>query len=112
MTNDDIICKEFGERLKKLRKERGLTQSQVANDLGIAQPTIYKYEKGLRNAPMSVLQKFANYFEMSITELIGVPTPSINDESEWIEEIKSYNLSKNEIDELMNYVRFIVTKRN
>lgn len=111
MTNDEIY-KKFGERIKELRKERGLTQAKVASDLGIAQPTIYKYEKGLRNIPMSVLQKFANYFEMSITELIGAPTPEITDEYEWIEEIKSYNLSKDEVNELMNFVRFIVTKRN
>lgn len=109
MTNDDIY-KNFGERLKQLRKERGLTQQQLASDLGIAQPTIYKYEKGLRKIPMSTLEVFAKYFEMSMTELLNLSIDTA--EQDYIEEIKSFNLTKSEINDVMNYVRFIVSKRN
>lgn len=111
MSNDEIIYKEFGERLKLLRKERSLTQTDLANVIGLTQSAIYNYEKGNRKIPMSVLKKFANYFEMSITELIGLNIETPNDDW-YIDEIKSYELSKNEIEELMNYVRFIVSKRN
>lgn len=110
MTSEHIY-KEFGERLKQLRKERGVTQSQIAEALGIAQPTIYKYEKGIRKIPMSVLQKFANYFELSMSELIGTQPVMSAEEPAWLEEIKAYNLSNDEVNDLMNYVRFIVTKR-
>lgn len=112
MSNNEIY-KEFGERLKQLRKERGITQAQIAEALGIAQPTIYKYEKGIRKIPMSVLQKFAVYFELSMSELIGVqPTHETVEEPSWLEEIKQYKLHDNEINEVLNFVRYIVTKRN
>lgn len=110
--NNNEIYKEFGERLKQLRKERGITQAQIAEALGIAQPTIYKYEKGLRKIPMSVLQKFAVYFELSMTDLIGVQPTMTAEEPAWLEEIRGYNLNDEEVNEVLNYVRFIITKRN
>lgn len=111
MTNDDNIYKNFGDRLKQLRKNKNVTQTQLAEATGLTQSAVYNYEKGRRKIPMSVLEKFANYFELTISELIGVNhTEKIEDA--YIEEIRSYNLSKNEVEELMNYVRFIVSKRN
>lgn len=113
MTNDVDIYKKFGERLKSLRKERNITQTQLADAVGIAQPTIYKYEKGIRKIPMNVLEKFANYFEISVTELIGAePDTSENGNPAWINVLKTYELNESEIQELMNYARFIIAKRD
>lgn len=112
MKKDDEIYREFGERLKSLRKERNLTQTQLAEAVGMTQSRIYKYEKGFQRVPMNVLQTFANYFEISMSELIGLEYSYNAEESEWFNEIKSYNLSNDEINDLMNYVRYIVTKRN
>lgn len=68
---DKEIYKEFGERIKKLRIQKGLTQTELANDLGMTQSTVYKYEKGLRKVPMDVLTSFANYFDVTVDELLG-----------------------------------------
>lgn len=38
----------FAENVKKLRTEKGLTQAELANLIGIAQPTLAQYEKGLK----------------------------------------------------------------
>lgn len=108
MTNEDIY-KNFGQRLKQLRKEHGLTQTQLAEVIDVTQSSIYHYEKGNRKIPMSVLEKFAAFFEMSMSELIDVQP--VTNEHTYIDEIKSYNLSENEIHDLMNYLRFIITKR-
>lgn len=70
LKSDEEVYKEFGENLKKLRKEKNLTQTELANDLGMTQSAIYKYEKGLRKIPMSVLKQFANYFDLTLDELI------------------------------------------
>lgn len=113
MTNDVDIYKKFGERLKQLRKERNITQTQLAEAVGIAQPTIYKYERGIRKIPMNVLEKFANYFEISVTELIcAEPDVSENCNPAWVNVLKSYELSDSEVQELMNYAKFIVSKRD
>ena len=39
---------EFSERLKKLRKDAGLTQVDVANKLGISQPAYASWERGVK----------------------------------------------------------------
>lgn len=38
----------FAENVKRLRIEKGLTQAELANLIGIAQPTLAQYEKGLK----------------------------------------------------------------
>ena len=40
---------EFSERLKKLRKDAGLTQVDVANKLGISQPAYALWERRVKN---------------------------------------------------------------
>ena len=40
--------KECGKRIQQLRKERGLTQEQLAEKLNVSQNTIVKIESGLR----------------------------------------------------------------
>lgn len=111
MTNEHIY-EEFGEKLKQLRKSKGVTQTQLAEATGITQSAVYNYEKGRRKIPMSVLQKFAVYFELSMSELIGSQPTLTAEEPAWLEEIRGYNLNNDEVNELMNYVRFIITKRN
>ena len=108
---NEHIYEEFGEKLKQLRKSKGITQTQLAEATGITQSAVYNYEKGRRKIPMSVLQKFANYFELSMSELLGTQPVISAEEPTWLEEIKAYNLSNDEVNDLMNYVRFIVTKR-
>ena len=40
--------KEFGERLKELRFEKNLSQSELAKELGYTQPAIAKWENNLQ----------------------------------------------------------------
>lgn len=63
----------FGERFATLRKERGLTQVQLAERLGVSQQAITAYESGQRRVPISTLPLLANTLGVSIEELIGAP---------------------------------------
>ena len=54
-----------------LRKERGLSQKQVAADLGISQALLSHYEKGIRECGLDFLVKAAEYFEVSCDYLLG-----------------------------------------
>lgn len=113
MSNEQIY-KRFGERLKELRKERDLTQTQLAEAVQLSQSAIYHYEKGNRRIPMSVLEKFATFFEIGISELIELEidnTADVNGEPNYIREIKAYDLTTDEIDDIMKYVRFVVSQR-
>ena len=52
----------FGNRLKKLRKEKGLTQQNMADMMGITMRNYQRYEYGDINVPATTLNFFADYF--------------------------------------------------
>lgn len=64
----------FGQRLARLRKERGITQVALAAKIGIIQSLVTSYEcDRLRMHPEMVV-RFALALEVSADELLGVPT--------------------------------------
>lgn len=62
---------DFPRIITFLRKERGLSQKQVASDLGISQALLSHYEKGIRECGLDFLVKAAEYFEVSCDYLLG-----------------------------------------
>ncbi|WP_236011558.1 helix-turn-helix domain-containing protein [Alicyclobacillus fructus] len=76
----------FSERLVALRKQFGLTQKQLAGELGLHVRAVQNYEAG-RLPDAEVLIKLAKYFQVSIDYLVGLtddPTPPRrNSSSEW-----------------------------
>ena len=60
----------FGKKLKELRIENGLSQQKLANELGFCNQTISFWETGSREPDLDTLLKIANYFEISVGELL------------------------------------------
>lgn len=60
----------FGKKLKELRLENGLSQQKLANELGFCNQTISFWETGSREPDLDTLLKIANYFEISVGELL------------------------------------------
>lgn len=63
--------KDFPRVLSLLRKERGLTQKQVAEDLNVAQALLSHYEKGKRECGLDFLVKASDYYNVSTDYLLG-----------------------------------------
>ena len=63
--------KDFPRIITFLRKERGLSQKQVAADLGISQALLSHYEKGIRECGLDFLVRAAEYFEVSCDYLLS-----------------------------------------
>lgn len=61
----------FNQRLKQLRESKGLTQSQLAEELSIGRASISNYELGSRTPDLDVLVKIADYFEVTTDYLAG-----------------------------------------
>lgn len=61
---------KMGYLLKTLRKEKGLTQEQMAEQFGVTNRTISRWENGINMPDISILVEIANYFEIGILELI------------------------------------------
>ncbi len=62
---------DFGEKLKKLRHEAGLTQKQLADRLRISKSTVSFYEQSIRYPSLDVLIDIARVFHISLEYLLG-----------------------------------------
>jgi transcriptional regulator with XRE-family HTH domain len=63
------IRKRFGQRVRKLRQERGWTQVDFAERLGLDRSYLAQIEAGRRNVSLVNLEVIAGGFGMSISQL-------------------------------------------
>ena len=61
----------LGERIASLRKARNITQTQLAEALGVSQQTVHAYEAGSRRIPVSALPVVASTLAVSLEVLFG-----------------------------------------
>ena len=61
----------FAERLRLLRKQRNLSQQQLADKLGISNSTISMYERGEREPDFEMLELIGDYFNVDTNYLLG-----------------------------------------
>ena len=59
------------ENIRSLRIDKGLTQKQIGEYLGISQNTYSQYEIGVLKYPVDVLIKLADFYNVSIDYLVG-----------------------------------------
>ena len=59
-------------RLRDLREDADLNQTQVANLLGMSQTGYSKYETGENDIPTQVLIKLAQFYKTSVDYILGV----------------------------------------
>ena len=64
--------KAFGEKLRNHRKKLGMTQEEVAVKVGVSAQAVSKWEKGDGYPDITMLPTLANYFQVSVDELIGM----------------------------------------
>lgn len=64
----DVV--KIGKFLAQLRKEKGLTQEQLAEKLGVNNKTISRWETGNYMPPVEMLLELSKFYEVSINELL------------------------------------------
>ncbi len=62
----------FGENVKRLRKEKELTQETLADFLGVSFQTISKWERGETYPDITTLPVIASFFNVTVDDLLGV----------------------------------------
>ncbi len=72
----EIIIKD---KLKELRKEKNITQEQLANHLGISQQSVGKWERGEGYPDITMLPTIALYFGITLDELMGIDEARVNE---------------------------------
>lgn len=105
---------EFGKKLRRLRKSRNLTQSQLSEIIGISKTSIVNYETATRKVPLALIRKFSDFFHVSMDDLMGIQThPEIHPilMEHWNVFLCHQHLTDDEAEELTAYAEFIVHRR-
>lgn len=108
----------FSIRFKEERKNKGLTQEQLAKEFFLNKSSISRYEKGTQMPEMVMLQKFAEYFDVSVDYLLGRTNErNLNKEKPKLDEgiktiaahrINPYeDISKEGINKINEYIEMI-----
>jgi len=61
----------FKQQLVKLRRQRNLSQEQLASQLFVTRQSISKWEQGETSPDLNTLVSLANIFEVDLNELVG-----------------------------------------
>ena len=76
MEMEDVILGTFGDRIRTLRKRRGLSQKTLADSIGMRESTISRYENDKRIYQRDSLIKLADALDTSVDYLLGRTTVS------------------------------------
>ena len=83
---------KIGKLIKKVRKDKGLTQQDLADLLNLSSKTISKWECGKGCPDISILNELCNILGISVTELLNGELGLKDDNNATItESIKYYN---------------------
>lgn len=89
--DERVFFVALGSRIAQYRKDSHITQVQLAETLGVSQPTMNAYELGQRRVPVSALPTLARTLGVSLEELLGEsdaaakkrgPTPKLQQQVE------------------------------
>ena len=68
----------IGEKIKKIRKEKGLTQQELADILGVSKATVAMYEINRNQPNLIILKKICLIFDISGNYLLGLTDKAIS----------------------------------
>ena len=84
--------KKIGAFLKQCRKEKNLTQEQLAEKFGVSSRTVSRWETGSNMPDLSILVELADYYDMDLKELLdGERSQPMNQEMrETLDKVADY----------------------
>ena len=88
MSNEEK--RDLGQKIKSARKQRGLSQAQLAHYVGYKVGTISKYEQGYRIPDIGILRKISTALGCNLSELMGMSGEAINEQTRFDNAVESY----------------------
>ncbi|MHA6481095.1 helix-turn-helix domain-containing protein [Paenibacillus sp. strain BS8-2] len=86
----------YGERIRKLRKEKKLTMKQLGAKFNLAESTISGYENETRKPDLELIDKLADYFGVKADYILGRtddPTPSFTPNKELVADSDAFSIA-------------------
>lgn len=118
----------LSDRLKELRKENNMTQSDLGKILGVGKTTISMYENGNSTPNDEIKLKIAEYFNISLDYLLGkseiknytnLDTP-MSKIDKFVKENKINTLAahfegeeftEDDLEDIENFIRYVISKK-
>lgn len=70
MESKELLLKKLGERIRKIRKDKGMSQAQLANSIGKDQQSIQRLEMGNINPSLYYLAQLAEGLSVDLKSLV------------------------------------------
>ena len=95
------------DRIKQLRKQKGLTQKEMAEAVGVGVSTIAMWESGKRTPSFKLLNDLSDLFDKSIVYIFGTSdddrSPKLNEAQ--VEQLGTWEIQSELIDILRQYLQ-------
>ena len=106
----------IGQNLKRLREDRGIKQNEIADLIGMHRSNYSKFESGQREISIAAIDKIANYFNMTIDELVhlgnAIPKEVSLEDKTAVEQVKLIQeLDQEEKNMVFKMVETFLTKK-
>lgn len=115
----------FADRLRQLRKEKGITQEKLAERFFITKSAVSKYETGVNTPENKLLQDMADFFEVSVDYLLGrsdekyiiIDEPEISLHEQYANKItklledEGLEYTEDTIPEIISFSKYILSKK-
>src|SRR5687767_14742684 len=102
----------IGDRLSRLRRERGISQTDLGRKISVTQRMVSCYETGRIRVPSEMLLKIADLLKVSVYELLGrsVPRRSPRDPKLWKVVEKLESLPPKDRKVVFHYIETVTRK--
>lgn len=107
--SENNVRKNLSENLQQLMKEKNIDQKELAEGLGVTQPTVSNWVKQIKYPRIKRIQQIADYF--------GVPKSRITEGKKAIEQdtiaanFSKEDLTEEEMKEVQEFINFVKSKR-
>lgn len=100
-------------RLRELRIEKGLLQSDIAKIINKSERTVGFYETGERDMGTETLSKLSDFFNVSIDYILGkTDMRNIEDDFKFAYHKETEGLSEDEIKEALEFYKLVKNRKN
>ena len=72
----EVLLKDLGEKIRTIRKEKGITQVQLAHSIGKDQQSIQRLETGNINPSYIYLQEIAEGLNVTLLDVLNIELPA------------------------------------
>lgn len=97
----------FNENLKEARLKSGISQKDLAENIGVAKSTYSLYESGKREPNLDTIKKIASSLNVSADTLLGID----NEPTTLAAHFEGDEYTESEMEEIRNFAAFVKNKR-